>query len=276
MLKIIVIFGLALAVLCLLTSFESVVERLFIFYPTRTLAARPAQFGLPVQEYFIATAAGRLHAWYLPAAESGPVLLHCHGNGGNISHRLPLLAQWQRRGVGFFLFDYRGYGLSDGRPSEAGVYEDTLAAYDFLVQELRVPAARLVVQGHSLGGVVAVVLAAQRPVAGLILESTFVAADDLARLHFFWLPTRWLWRHKFSMAPYLAGLTMPKLVVHGGRDGTVPLDLGRRLYAALPEPKEFFLVPEADHNDLDSGGGEDYYRRLQDFCRRAVEKNLAN
>lgn len=276
MVKLLLIVGLALAVLLLLTCSETVVERCFIFFPSRTLAARPEEFGLPVQEHFIATAAGRLHAWYLPPAGNGPVIFHCHGNGGNISHRLPLMTHWQARGVGFLLFDYRGYGLSAGQPSEAGVYQDAVAVYDFLVRELQVPPAKVVVQGHSLGGVVAMALAARRPVAGLILEATFARSADLARLHFFWLPTRWLWRRKFNAEPYLAALQMPKLVVHGQLDQIVPLALGTQLFAALPEPKDLYLIPGADHNDLDLVGGEDYYNRLEDFCRQATEKNLAN
>lgn len=274
--KFLLLVGLVLVVLILLTCFEPVVERWFVFFPTRELAARPEDYGLAVLEYFLPTVGGRLHAWYLPPAGDLPVLLHCHGNGGNISHRLPLLLNWSQRGLGFFLFDYRGYGLSDGKPSETGIYQDALAAYDFLVQELQVAPARLVVQGHSLGGVVALRLAAQRPVAGLILEATFARSADLAAYHYFWLPTRWLWRHKFDATPYLVALGMPKLVVHGGVDQIVPLFLGRQLFAALPEPKEFYLIPAADHNNLESVGGAAYYQRLQEFCLRATEKSLAN
>ncbi len=141
--SLIIICLLLITVMSLLTSRASLVERLFIFSPSRTLDLLPSQVGLACREIFLPTAGGlRLHAWYAPPPPGAPVVLHCHGNGGNISHRLGLMAALQDLGLGVFLFDYQGYGLSQGVPSEAGIYEDARTAYRYLVEELQPPRFR--------------------------------------------------------------------------------------------------------------------------------------
>ena len=275
-------FGIVVAILVVVTIMslatvrESLVERLFIFFPSRTLEVLPFQAGVAVQEIFFPTADGlHLHGWYAPAGPSDPVLLHCHGNGGNISHRLGLLTALSRVGLGVFLFDYRGYGLSQGVASEAGVYEDARAAYRYVVEELGVPPARLVLAGHSLGGVVAANLATQVPARALIVESTFTNLGDMARQHYFWLPTRWLWAHKFNAGQWLSASAIPKLLVHGSTDTIVPYELGQKLYGLSTEPKTFHTVAGAGHNDLYEVGGQSYFRLLKAFIDQAPQKSLA-
>jgi len=266
----------AIAIFTLATVRESMVERLFIFFPTRSLDYLPSQMGLDCREIFFTTADGiRLHAWYAPAGATAPVILHCHGNGGNISHRLGLMAALQRVGFGVFLFDYRGYGLSQGTASETGVYEDARAAYRYLVEELHLPPDRIVIAGHSLGGVVAAKLAAEVPARALIIESTFTNVGDMARQHYFWLPTRRLWADKFNALKWLRDAPIPKLVVHGARDDIVPYHLGQKLYDLAAEPKTFHTVTGAGHNDLYEVGGEAYFLFLKSFIEKAPEKSLA-
>lgn len=276
MLGVIVALLVAVTIVTVATLRESLVERLFIFFPSRTLDALPSQAGLEVQEIFFSTADGlQLHAWYAPAGPSEPVLLHCHGNGGNISHRLGLMTALRRVGLGVFLFDYRGYGLSQGVASEAGIYEDARAAYRYVVEELGIPPERLVLAGHSLGGVVAARLAAQVPARALILESTFTNLGDMARRHYFWLPTRFLWAEKFNAVGGVSATAIPKLVVHGSRDTIVPYELGQKLYRLGAEPKTFHTVTGAGHNDLYEVGGQSYFRVLRSFIDQAPEKSLA-
>ncbi len=203
--SVIIVCLIFIATALLLTLRFSLVERLFIFYPTRTLDFLPSQLGVAYQEIFFRTQDNlRLHAWYAPAGQGTPVILHCHGNGGNISHRVGLMAALQRVGLGIFLFDYRGYGLSQGAPSESGVYEDARAAYNYLVNDLKIPPDRIVITGHSLGSVVAAALAAAVPARALVLESTFTNMGDLAHYHYVWLPTVRLWADRFNAEKWLA------------------------------------------------------------------------
>ena len=139
------------------------------------------------------------------------------------------MAALRQVGLGVFLFDYRGYGLSQGIPSEAGVYQDAWAAYRCLVDQLNLPPEQIVIAGHSLGGVVAADLAAKVPARALILESTFTHMGDMARYHYAWLPTRRLWADKFNAVNRLADLKIPKLFVHGDDDTVVPYKLGKKL-----------------------------------------------
>ncbi len=265
-----------ITIFSLLTVNAGLVERLFIFFPTRTFDYLPSQVGIAYQEIFFKTPDDlRLSAWYAPAGQGAPVIVHCHGNGGNISHRVGLMAAYHRVGFGVFLFDYRGYGLSQGVPSESGVYQDALAAYHYLVDELHLPPGQIVITGHSLGGVVAAALAAEVPARALILESTFTNLGDMARHYYAWLPTRWFWADKFNAGHWLAKVTTPKLFIHGARDTIVPEKLGRKLFDLAPEPKIFHQLAGAGHNDLHEVGGEAYFLMLKRFIETAPEKTLA-
>jgi fermentation-respiration switch protein FrsA (DUF1100 family) len=274
--SVIIVCLILITIVSLLTVRAGLVERLFIFFPTRTLDFLPSQASVAYQEIFLRTPDDlRLHAWYAPAAPGAPVILHCHGNGGNISHRVGLMAAFRRLGLGVFLFDYRGYGLSQGIPSEAGIYQDARAAYRCLVDELQILPGQIVITGHSLGGVVAAALAAEVPARALILESTFTHLGDMARCHYGWLPTCRFWADKFNAGKWLANVTIPKLFVHGARDAIVPYKLGKKLFDQAPEPKIFHQVAEAGHNDLHEVGGEDYFLALKRFIETAPEKSLA-
>ena len=227
--------------------------------------------GLPLEDvWFQANDGVRLFGWFVESAPRAPVLLWCHGNAGNITHRLPNLAQLVQLGISVFLFDYRGYGQSQGRPSETGLYQDAMAAYSYLVTVRKIPATRVVVFGRSLGSTVAGYLAGERQAAGLILESSFPSLEHMARTHYFGLPAHWLIRAKFDLARSLKKVTMPLLVIHGDRDGIVPIQLGREVYEHARAPKDFYLVRGAGHNDLTTVGGRPYFQRLRAFISQAV------
>jgi fermentation-respiration switch protein FrsA (DUF1100 family) len=242
-------------------------ERNFIYFPTRAHDSVPAEYGLAGEEALLTAEDGvRIHGWFLPALDARVTVLLAHGNAGNISHRLDrarLLQLWL--GAGVFLFDYRGYGRSEGTPDEDGTYRDARAAYRHLTEARRIPSERLILFGESLGSAVALDLAVSHPCRGLILESPFTSIRDMARVVLPFLPVGPLLRTRYDNISKITRLRVPLLVLHGEDDEIVPLAQGRRLFAAAPEPKRFFAIPGAGHNDTYVGGGEAYWRALADF-----------
>jgi fermentation-respiration switch protein FrsA (DUF1100 family) len=201
-----------------------------------------------VEERWITTEDGvRIHAWRAPGPEAAPVLVWSHGNGGNIGGRAEVLLALAARGLAVLAYDYRGYGRSEGRPSEEGVYRDVLAAYESLRAE-GVPPGRIVAFGESLGGAVSIYLASQRPVAGVALVSAFPTLAAVARRHYG--PLAVLAGSRFDSRARLRALSVPLFVAHGDEDEIVPYDLGEALFAAANEPKRFLRVRGAHHNDI--------------------------
>lgn len=239
-----------------------------IHFPSRALEATPADAGLGFEELTLTTADGeRLHAWFLPAHEARGVLLFFHGNAGNISHRLESLRIFHDLGLEVLIVDYRGYGRSSGRPSEAGLYRDAEAAYDYLTEEQGISSDRLLVFGRSLGAAVAAQLASRRPVAGVILESGFTSVPDLGAELYPFLPVRLLSRYRYDTREALSEVTAPVLVVHSRDDDIIPFSHGRALFEAAGEPRQF-LELEGDHNTgfLRSRGR--YVQGLEAFLQR--------
>jgi uncharacterized protein len=176
-------------------------------------------------------------------------VLVCNGNGGNRALRAPLATALSRAGLSVLLFDYRGYGGNPGRPSEDGLAADARAAQAWLAARPEVDPDRIAYFGESLGAAVALRLAVERPPAALILRSPFTSLTDVGRLHYPWLPVKWLLSDRYGSAARVAQLSVPLLVIAGERDQIVPSALSRRLYDAASAPKRFVLVPGADHND---------------------------
>jgi len=260
--------GMAMGLSAMLSAGCALDQR-YLYYPSPWEEGDwAAAWDLPLQDVRFAAADGtRLHGWFVQAAEDGAVLLWCHGNAGNIIHRLENIAEWHRRGVSVFIFDYRGYGHSEGRPSEAGLYQDALAAYDWVTRQRQIPPQRMVIFGRSLGAAVAGELAAQRQAAGLILETPFPSVRAMARSIYGPLPMHLLLRARYDLAGRLPRIRMPLLVVHGDHDRIVPTALGRAVYEAANQPKALYLIPGADHNDTYAVGGEPYFDRLLAFVR---------
>lgn len=208
----------------------------------------------------------KLHGWFARAGNPIAVLVMSHGNAGNISHRLPIIMALRDAGFHVFMFDYRGYGRSEGSPDELGVYRDGRAAFDFVVQRNDVHPVPIILYGTSLGGAVAVDVALHRPAAGLILESTFSSARDVARVAYPFLPVQFVLRTKFSSIEKIRAIRIPSLFLHGDHDGIIPMTLGRKLFEAANEPKTFYEVPGADHNDIFTVGGRSYLDTIKDFA----------
>lgn len=257
-------------VLLLLRIFEN---RL-VFYPYKypTGTWRPEWFGLALEDCWFTTADGvKLHGWFLKQENAVATLLWCHGNAGNISDRLDNLQRLAQLPVNVFIFDYRGYGRSDGTPSEPGVYRDAGAAYDFLLTRGISPDA-LIIFGRSLGAAVALELASRRECAGVILESAFTNAADMAGEMFPFLPARFVMKSKFDNVANVQKLKAPLLVIHGDADNIVPFRLGQKLFEAAKEPKSFYRIENANHNDTYLVGGQPYFDRFRQFVQDCLQE----
>lgn len=236
-----------------------------IFHPEPGADLRPEQFGIAGEDVRIRTEDGVLiQAWYLPADGATRTILFLHGNAGNASHRLPNAAELVRLDAHVLLLDYRGYGLSEGSPSESGVYADARAGLAYLIERSGVPESRSVIFGRSLGGAVAIDLARDRELAGVIVESTFSSAADIATMAF-GPPFAWLARGRFDSLRKISRIRAPILFFHGDRDEIVDPSLGRRLFDAAPEPKAFETLRGAGHNDTVAVGGRAYFERIRQF-----------
>jgi Hydrolases of the alpha/beta superfamily len=249
----------------------SLLDQFFVYHPypweERDWAAIS---GVPLEEVWFPAADGvKLFGWYAGQSADSAVLLWCHGNAGNMIHRLDNLRALYRLDLSVFLFDYRGYGRSQGRPSEDGLYQDALGAYDYLARVRRIRPERLVIFGRSLGAAVAGELAMQRPATGLLLESCFPSIESVARHHYLGLPVHWLLGATFRLEDRLPALSLPKLFVHGDRDDIIPIELGRQAFSAAKPPKEFYVVRGADHNNVPSVGGKAYFSKLREFISAA-------
>lgn len=240
-------------------------EHSFIYFPSRDLVATPKSIGLAFEDARFGPD-GRLHGWFVPGA--GPLtILWFHGNGGNISHRLEWLSRVRSRlGANVFIFDYQGYGLSGGQPAEDNTYEDARAALAFLQARADVDPQRIVYYGKSLGGPIAVQLATETPPYRLILQSSFTSIQDMARLHYPFLPVGRFLRTRYASLDKIGRVQAPTLVVHGEVDETVPPQHARLLFEAAAEPKRLFLVEGAGHNDLAAIGGARYLEVMREFC----------
>ena len=193
-----------------------------------------------------------------------------HGNAGDITNRADVLSLLAQRGLAVLVFDFRGYGDSEGKPSEQGLYRDADAAWRYLVEQRGVEPARIVVFGESLGAAVALHTALARPVAGLIMEGAFQSIPTMARRQVPFVPVWPLTRNKFDNLSSVGRLSVPLLMLHGEHDDLVPISQRRAVFDAAPQPKEFIVVAGASHNDVCAVGGQDYLNALARFCRRCV------
>ena len=251
-----------------MTALMLAFERHLIYFPQKRLDLVPRALGLRHEETFLAAEDGvKIHAWLLPVDGARLTVLVCNGNAGNISHRLDRASEMQRRlGVSVLLFDYRGYGRSEGGPDEEGTYRDARAAYHYLVQVKGLEPEALILFGESLGSAVAVQLAVEQPVGAAVLESPFTSIADMARSAYPFLPPVGpLLRTRYETIAKVGKLRVPVLVLHGERDRIVPFAQGRRVFDAAPQPKRFFAIPGADHNDTYVTGGDAYWRVFKEF-----------
>jgi uncharacterized protein len=221
------------AVYVLLIVYVYIFQARLIFFPNvpgRTLAATPSQIGLRFEEVRITTADRvGLHGWYVAGPAGAPAVLLCHGNAGNIAHRLDWLEIFSGMGFAMLLFDYRGFGRSSGTPTEQGTYFDAQAAWDYLTNTKGFSPRNIVIVGESLGGPIAAHLAKNVAPGALILVSTFTSVPDLARTHYWYLPVRLLVRFQYPTAAYVARVHVPTLVIHSRDDEMIPFLHGEEL-----------------------------------------------
>ncbi len=233
--------------------------------PSRTIGPRPHAIGLAYETVEIITEDGiKLHAWYVHAQEARGVVLFFHGNAGNISHRLDSLKIFNELNLDTLIFDYRGYGRSEGKVSEQGTYRDGEAVWRYLTEERGIPAAEIVIFGRSLGAAIAAYVASRHRPGALILESGFVSVPDMAAARYPWLPARRLARIKYPTGEYLQTASCPVLIVHSRDDELIPFDHGRQLFELASQPKHF-LELRGGHNDGFLVSGRRYLDGFDNF-----------
>ncbi len=255
----------------------------FIFFPRRAIARTPAAVGLAFEDVWIsvedASAGEVMHGWWIPAVDSSleddPLtLLYFHGNASNVGDLVDLARQFHDMGLAVLLVDYRGYGRSQGRfPSQASVYADADAAWRYLVQDRQHDPSRIVLYGHSLGGAIALWLAAQQPQTGAVIaEASFTSVGAIAQRipPYRLLPIDRLLTQRFDALAAVQRLHVPVLFLHGTADVTIPPDMSETLYEAAAEPKDLWLVPQANHNTIPAVAGAAYPQRIQQFLNRMV------
>jgi fermentation-respiration switch protein FrsA (DUF1100 family) len=256
-----------LAVGCFCVFYPQV-ENFFIFYPQASFDAVPSDWRLSCEDvYFDTEDKKRLHGWFFPLKRNVPVLLFCHGNAGNISHRLENVKLLLDQQLQVFIFDYRGYGKNGGKPSEKGLYLDGLSAYDFLAKQKHILPEKIIPFGRSLGASVAIEISLRREVNSLILESAFTSTKEMAKTMFlFGLFSPLLPAH-YNNLKKITRVNVPKLIIHGEDDEIVPFKMGEQLYNTAQSPKYFFPIIGAGHNDTCVVGGNKYFEILSAFVK---------
>ncbi|HSM83114.1 MAG TPA: alpha/beta hydrolase [Nodosilinea sp.] len=273
------VLGIAGVVYLSLCGWLWLAQRRLMYLPDAVMDATPSAFGLAYEEVWIPVedplgnqAKGHLQGWWLPADhDTGLTILYLHGNAGNISSNLTKAMTLRSLGATVLAVDYRGYGLSSGPfPAEQRLYEDAWAAWQFLQREKGVSPQQVVVYGHSLGGAIGIELASRVPqLAGLIVESSFTSMADMATLSQYnrWFPVRRLLTQRFDSLTKVRHLEVPTLYLHGLADASVPAAMSQTLYKFTSGPRDLWLVPEADHNDLTVWAGGQFEQRLGQFLQ---------
>lgn len=250
------------------------IDEWFLFFPSEYPAGDWKPNDLTYSDVDFASADGtKLHGWFCPANQARGVILLAHGNAGNVAGRARWLRILQERlRVSVFAFDYRGYGRSEGTPTVKGVIEDARAARAKVCELAKIDPSELIIMGESLGGAIAVELAAERPVSGLVLQSTFSSLKDVAEVHFAKLS--WLVdANKLNSTERIKYFQGALLQSHGTQDSTVPFSLGEKLFNAANEPKKFVRIQGAEHNNWLT---PEYIKSLDEFIRELKESNETN
>lgn len=236
-----------------------------IYYPEKEIWATPQEVGLKYENVTFSTEDDvALHGWYIPAAEAEVTVLFFHGNAGNISNRLQTLQMLNEMGLNVFIFDYRGYGQSEGSPTEQGTYQDGLAAWNYLTAERGIADSSIVIMGRSLGGSVASWLAARQQPSAAVIESTFTSAADIASDLYPWLPVRMLIKYEYNTIENMKQIRSPLFMSHSRGDQIVPFDHGQKLFQIANEPKTFVELV-GRHGSAYMETGPRYREQLQQF-----------
>jgi len=267
---IIIVVGICAVSIALVYIFQS----RFVYFPIRTLSTDPSSIGLRFEDVYFETEDGvTLHGWFIPHDGARGVILFCHGNAGNISHRLDSIRVFHRLGLDVFIFDYRGYGQSEGKPTERGTYEDAEAAWRYLIEEHQVIPSEVVVFGRSIGGAVGAWLAQNHKPRLLILESTFTSLRDVAATLYPFFPVKRLLRFEYNTAEYLGGVNCPVLIIHSRNDEIMPFSQGQQLFEVAREPKTFLEI-SGTHNEGFITSGRHYEEGLDAFISAFISERV--
>jgi uncharacterized protein len=274
-------WALMLAVLAYLgvCTYMWATQRQQIFEPTHQLQTSPERLGLKFDEVHIPSGRGPdrgdLYAWWLPAElPDRPTMLYLHGNDNNIgaAYDLEKAARFHGMDYNLLMVDYRGYGLSTGgEPSEAKMYEDAEAAWQYLIKQRNVDPKRAIIYGHSLGGAVAIELALHHPNSGAVIaESTFTSMMDMAERKYAYLPVDLLLNQRFDSIGRITHLKVPLLLIHGSWDNHVPVQMSRRLFESAPQPKFLHVIEGGEHSNSDLVAPLEYRKAISEFVQRVM------
>jgi len=249
-------------------------DKYFVYFPDPNLARTPSNIGLDFEDVYFTTEDGyKLHGWFIPG-KGDFTFIWFHGNAGNIGDRLDYIELLHHNvGASILIFDYRGYGLSEGVPSEPGLHLDGYAAMDFLTDHLYPEgnAENIILLGRSLGSAVAIKLASIYEVKLLVIEAPFPSIVALAKHNYPYLPEvlfNRMFKARYDSRLAMESLRVPLMVIHGGEDSIVPIKMGRKLYESADVPKYFYSVDGADHNDTYIVAGVDYFEQIKSFIER--------
>lgn len=230
----------------------------FLYHPVREVPYTPGELGLDFEKVVFSSSDGlRLTGWYVPAQNAKFTLLFCHGNGGNMMHRLDSINLFYNLGLNCFIFDYRGYGSSEGKTSEQGTYLDAAAAYEWLTDNKKISPNNIVAFGRSLGGSIAAQLASRFEIKALVIESTFTSYVDIGEKFYPYMPVRWFAAFSYRTIDYIKDVRCPVMIIHSRSDEIVPFEFALELYEKANEPKEFVEI-FGSHNDGFLVSGETY------------------
>jgi uncharacterized protein len=268
---------------CLLLFWQ---QRRLIFAPSRAVKHTPADYQLTYEDVNLTLSAARpfgnrmekIHGWWIPSQKpNARTVLYLHGNGLNIGANAKQASRFHELGLSVFLFDYRGYGKSEGEfPSEASVYLDAERAWDYLFKERKIEPGNILIYGHSLGGAIAINLALQHPDAsGLVVQSSFTSTLEMARRNWWTaiFPIDALMNQRFDSIHKVSELKLPTLYIHGNSDKLIPSNMSQQLYDSTRSPKYLELFPEAGHNNVAQVGGATYSQVIETFIRQSSPKD---
>lgn len=262
------IFSILIAVIIFIIVFVRVIEGKSVFFPKKVIDYTPAEIKLAYEDISFTTSDNvKLNGWFVRSKGefSDYTLLYAHGNAGNIGDRLEKLEMFSKMGVNVFIFDYRGYGKSSGHPTEKGIYKDVVAAYDYLLKRDEINKEKIISYGVSLGGVAAIDLCRNRKVAGLIVDSSFSSAEDMAKIIMPMVPS-FLVGTKMDSYSKVKNMNVPKLFMHSKDDEIIPYSLGIKLFENAAAPKKFVNL-QGGHNNNYQVSSAIYYQSIYNFIK---------
>lgn len=240
------------------------IERNSIYFPMREITATPKEEGLDCEDVYFKTSDNMLlNGWFIPNDKAKFTLIFAHGNAGNIGHRIDKIILLRNLDLEIFIFDYRGYGKSEGRPSEEGLYKDIEAAYNYLVKKRKVPERDIILFGESIGGAVAIDLAHKTKVRALITEETFTSIKDMSRIAYPFLP-HFVFSSRFDCISKIKNTDCAKLIIHSIDDEIIPFYLGEKLFNIASPPKRFLKI-RGSHNAAFFTSEEEFAKGIKSF-----------